>query len=129
MFRAIWNGAILAESGRTVQVEGNQYFPADSLNREFFTGSRKATTCPWKGQASYYDVTVGGKVNRDAAWYYPQPSPAARKIAGHVAFWHGVRVEHLPDPAAQEPRQTEAGTSRGRGFRVFRWRAQAAMRP
>jgi len=93
MAKAIWNGAVLAESDRTVEVEGNQYFPLDAVRREHLRDSATHTTCPWKGIASYYDVVVDGQVNRDAAWYYPQPKEAARQIAGHVAFWHGVRVE------------------------------------
>lgn len=90
--KATWNGAILAESDDTIVVEGNHYFPPDSLNREHFRDSSNRTFCPWKGQASYYDVEVDGKVNRDAAWYYPTPSPAAKRIEGYVAFWRGVRV-------------------------------------
>jgi len=93
MAKAIWNGTVLAESDRTVEVEGNQYFPPDAVRREHLRDSATHTTCPWKGIASYYDVVVDGQVNRDAAWYYPQPKEAARQIAGHVAFWHGVRVE------------------------------------
>jgi len=93
MAKAIWNETVLAESDRTVEVEGNQYFPPDAVRREHLRDSTTHTTCPWKGIASYYDVVVDGQVNRDAAWYYPQPKEAARQIAGHVAFWHGVRVE------------------------------------
>ena len=93
MAKAIWNGAVLAESDRTVEVEGNQYFPPDAVHREHLRESATHTTCPWKGVASYYDVVVDGQVNRDAAWYYPQPKEAARQIGGHVAFWRGVRVE------------------------------------
>ena len=93
MAKAIWNEAVLAESDRTVEVEGNQYFPPDAVRREHLRESATHTTCPWKGVASYYDVVVDGQVNRDAAWYYPQPKEAARQIAGHVAFWRGVRVE------------------------------------
>jgi uncharacterized protein (DUF427 family) len=93
MTKAIWNGAVLAESDRTVEVEGNQYFPPDAVHRAHLRESATHTTCPWKGVASYYDVVVDGQVNRDAAWYYPQPKEAARQIAGHVAFWRGVRVE------------------------------------
>ena len=74
-------------------VEGNHYFPADAIRREHFRESETHTTCPWKGEASYYDVVVGGEVNRDAAWYYPQPKEAAQQIEGRVAFWRGVRVE------------------------------------
>jgi uncharacterized protein (DUF427 family) len=91
--RATWKGAVLAESGETVVVEGNHYFPADSIKREHFRESGTQTTCPWKGVASYYDVVVGGEVNADAAWYYPEPKDAAQEIRGRVAFWRGVRVE------------------------------------
>lgn len=91
--RAVWNGSVLAESDDTVVVEGNHYFPAESLNQEYFQPSETHTTCPWKGRASYYSVVVDGNTNPDAAWYYPQPKAAAAKIAGRVAFWHGVRVE------------------------------------
>lgn len=91
MFQAVWNGAVLAGSDQTVTVEGNRYFPPGSLRREYFSDSQTATVCPWKGTASY-DVTVDGQVNRDAAWHYPRPSPAAAQIAGHVAFWRGVKV-------------------------------------
>ena len=83
---------VLAESERTV-VEGNHYFPAESLRMEHFRPSATHTVCSWKGTASYYDIEVDGQVNRDAAWYYPSPSEAARQISGHVAFWKGVRVE------------------------------------
>jgi uncharacterized protein (DUF427 family) len=93
MVRATWNGAVLAESDDTVVVEGNHYFPRSSLNDEFFTESGTHTRCYWKGVASYYDVVVDGEVNRDAAWYYPEPSEAASAIEGRVAFWRGVKVE------------------------------------
>ena len=92
MMRASWKGAVLAESDDTVVVEGNHYFPADSLRREHFRESATHTVCPWKGTASYYDVVVGADVNRDAAWTYPSPKPAAANITGHVAFWRGVEV-------------------------------------
>jgi len=90
--KAIWNGATLAESDDTVVVERNHYFPPDSLNREYFTPSAKTSTCPWKGTASYYDVVVDGETNAGAAWYYPDPKPAASEIRGRVAFWKGVEV-------------------------------------
>jgi uncharacterized protein (DUF427 family) len=93
MPRAIWNGVVLAESDKTIVVEGNQYFPPDAINREHFQETETNTTCPWKGLASYYNVVVDGQVNRDAAWYYPQPKEAASNIAGYVAFWRGVKVE------------------------------------
>ncbi len=92
--RATWNGQVIAESDDTVVVEGNHYFPASSLKREFFAPSDHTTHCPWKGDASYYDVTVDGKVNAGAAWYYPSPKPAASEIADRVAFWRGVEVSN-----------------------------------
>ena len=91
--RAIWHGAVLAESDDTVVVEGNHYFPSASIRREHFRESNTQTTCPWKGLASYYDVVVDGDVNRDAAWYYPEPKSEAQQIANRVAFWRGVTVE------------------------------------
>lgn len=84
---------MLAESDDTVVVEGNHYFPIDAVNREFLSDSDTHTRCHWKGTASYYDVIVDGETNRDAAWYYPSPSDAARDIDDHIAFWRGVRVE------------------------------------
>lgn len=90
--KAIWNGAVLAESDDTVVVEGNHYFPESALRREHFRPSATHTTCGWKGVASYYDVVVGDDVNRDAAWYYPDPKEAAANIRGRVAFWRGVDV-------------------------------------
>lgn len=91
--KAIWKGAVLAESDETVVVEGNHYFPAGSIRREHFRESATHTVCGWKGVASYYDVLVGDEVNADAAWYYPEPKDAAQEIEGRVAFWRGVRVE------------------------------------
>lgn len=93
MAKAIWNGRVIAESNRCEVVEGNQYFPLEAVKREFLQPSDTHTTCGWKGIASYYHVAVGGQVNKDAAWYYPDPKPAAKKIAGYVAFWRGVKVE------------------------------------
>jgi uncharacterized protein (DUF427 family) len=90
---AKWNGVVIAESARCEQVEGNCYFPADAIRREYFRPSDTHTVCPWKGTASYYDVVVNGQVNKDAAWYYPEPKSAASNISGHVAFWRGVTVE------------------------------------
>lgn len=91
--RAIWHDMTLAESDDTVVVEGNHYFPPDAVKREYFRPSDTHTTCPWKGEASYYDIVVDGAVNKDAAWYYPEPKDAARQIKDRVAFWKGVRVE------------------------------------
>ena len=93
MPRATWNGAVLAESDHCEVVEGNQYFPPGSVKMELFHPSATHTTCGWKGVASYYDVEVGGQRNKDAAWFYPAPLPAAKNIAGYVAFWRGVVVE------------------------------------
>ncbi len=93
MARAIWNGAVLAESDEYEVVEGNVYFPPNAINRKYFQDSDKQTICGWKGTASYYNIMVNGEVNKDAAWYYPTPNEAARKIAGCVAFWRGVTVE------------------------------------
>ena len=90
--KAIWSGAVLAESDATVVVEGNHYFPPDSLNREYFISTPTHTTCSWTGTADYFSITVGGATNNDAAWTYPQPKPAAKDIAGYVAFWRGVTV-------------------------------------
>ena len=90
--KAIWNEQVLAASDDTVVVEGNHYFPAAALDRTFFRESQTTSVCPWKGTASYYDVVVGDDVNRDAAWYYPEPKPAAAEIDGRVAFWRGVEV-------------------------------------
>lgn len=90
--KAIWKGQLLAESDDTVVVEGNHYFPLASLRREHFRPSATHTVCPWKGTASYYDVVVGSDVNRDAAWYYAEPKPAAKQITARVAFWKGVEV-------------------------------------
>lgn len=93
--RATWNGVTLAESDATIEVEGNHYFPRDSLKQKCLTLSDTHTTCPWKGQANYYHIEVEGQVNRDAAWYYPDPKPEAADlgIKDHVAFQRGVKVE------------------------------------
>ena len=93
MPKAIWNGEVIAESEETVVVEGNHYFPPESVNRDYLQESQTQTTCPWKGKASYYHVMVNGDLNADAAWYYPDPKSEASQIKDHVAFWHGVEVE------------------------------------
>ena len=90
--QATWNGAVIAQSDDTVVVEGNHYFPADSLNRDYVTFSNHKTTCAWKGQASYYSLMVDGELNTDAAWYYLDPKPEAEMVRGRVAFWKGVQV-------------------------------------
>ena len=97
MMRALWNGQVIAEAPQTVTVEGNHYFPAESVRREFFQDSTTTSVCGWKGNANYYSVTVGGKVNADAAWYYADPKSAAADIKDHVAFWKGVTVEGSPE--------------------------------
>lgn len=93
MVKAVWQGKVLAESDQTQVVEGNHYFPAESVNRQYLKPSGTQTVCGWKGTASYYHVEVDGQRNPDAAWYYPDPSDAARQIKGHLAFWKGVKVE------------------------------------
>ncbi|MEM8898963.1 MAG: DUF427 domain-containing protein [Bacteroidota bacterium] len=90
--KAIYNGKVIAESDKTVVIEGNHYFPLTTIKSEYFKASELHTTCPWKGLASYYTVEVDGKVNEDAAWYYPEPKAAAAAIKDHVAFWRGVEV-------------------------------------
>ena len=93
MAKATWNGTVLAESDSPEIVEGNHYFPPDSVKREYLQESEYRSTCPWKGLASYYDIVVGDEVNKDAAWYYPQPKEGATQIQDYVAFWKGVEVE------------------------------------
>ena len=90
--KAIWNNTTLAESDDTVVVEGNHYFTPDSVNKDYLSSSQTNTTCPWKGQAGYYDIVVNGETNPDAAWFYPHPKEAAENIKGRIAFWRGVRV-------------------------------------
>lgn len=93
MPRAIWNGEVVAESDRCEIVEGNVYFPPEAIRREFFRPSDTRTVCPWKGTASYFTLAVGGRENKDAAWFYPETKPAAKAVEGRVAFWRGVVVE------------------------------------
>jgi len=90
--KASWNGQTLAESDDTIVVEGNHYFPEDSINSEFFELTRHHTHCPWKGEAHYYDIVVDGEHNTNAAWFYPDAKEAANNIRGRIAFWHGVEV-------------------------------------
>lgn len=90
--KAIWNGAVLAESDQTIVIEGNHYFPKDSIVKEHFQPSATNTVCGWKGTASYYDIVVNGSTNKDAAWYYPATKPEAKEIEGYVAFWKGIQV-------------------------------------
>jgi len=91
--KAIWNGIVVAQCEDTVLIEGNHYFPEASLNRQYVTFSNHRSTCPWKGQASYYSLLVNGEMNTDAAWTYPDPKPEAEEIRGRVAFWKGVKIE------------------------------------
>jgi uncharacterized protein (DUF427 family) len=91
--KAVWNDTVIADSDHIEVVEGNQYFPPDSIDKQYFKPSQTHSVCPWKGTASYYTVDVNGKQNPDAAWYYPQPKDAAKNIEGYVAFWKGVEVK------------------------------------
>ncbi len=91
--KAIWKDTVIAQSDDLVVLEGNQYFPESSLNRDYVTFSNHKTSCPWKGQASYYSLIVDGELNTDAAWYYADPKPEAEEIKGRVAFWKGVKIE------------------------------------
>ena len=93
MAKAIWNGAVLAETDTFEEVDGNVYFPTKSIDCQYFKPSKKTTACSWKGTANYYDLVVNGNTNRDAAWYYAEPKPAAENIKNHIAFWNGVTVE------------------------------------
>ncbi|MBK5965707.1 hypothetical protein CCR95_16855 [Thiocystis minor] len=93
MAKAVWKNQMIAESDTVVEVEGNLYFPLDAVRREFLEPSERTTRCPWKGEARYYHIVVGNDCNVDAAWFYPDPKPAASNIKGHVAFWRGVTVE------------------------------------
>ncbi len=90
--KAVWNEVIIAESNKTLVIEGNHYFPMDSVNTEYLNGSITKTVCHWKGEASYYHIDVKGKINRDAAWYYPNPLDAAKQVKNHIAFWKGVEI-------------------------------------
>lgn len=94
--QATWNGAVIAESDDTVLLEGNHYFPADSVDQRFLRTSSTSTVCPWKGTAQYYSIVVDGKENADAAWFYPSPTPSADVIQGRVAFWRGAKVVVSP---------------------------------
>ena len=110
MTYAIWNGTVIAHSDDTVVVEGNHYFPPGSINWDLLSANNRQTTCPWKGVANYYDVTVDGNTHHAAAWQYQSPKPAARDIKGHLAFWGGVRVTNSDPTAAEE--QSSGGTLR-----------------
>ena len=92
MSKATWQGVVLAQSAETIEIEGNQYFPPDSVNRQYLEDSTTQSTCPWKGEASYYNIIVNGNKNPDAAWYYPDPKDAAARIKNYVAFWKGIDI-------------------------------------
>jgi uncharacterized protein (DUF427 family) len=92
MKKAIWNGQLIAESDKTVVIEGNHYFPSDSINKDFFKESERTSICPWKGVANYFNIEVDGQTNMGAAWYYKQPSDKAKEIKDHVAFWKGIPI-------------------------------------
>lgn len=91
--KAIWNGHVIAESDKTINIEGNEYFPPDSINSDYFQKNDFHTICPWKGVAAYYDIKVNGDKNENAAWYYPDAKQAAKEITNYVAFWRGVEVK------------------------------------
>jgi len=90
--KAIWNGKIIAESDETINIENNHYFPPSAVNMKFLKKVETHTTCPWKGEASYYDIVVDGEVNTDAAWYYADPKPMAKGIKNYIAFWKAVKI-------------------------------------
>lgn len=92
MKKALWNGKVIAESDQTIIIEGNPYFPPESVNMEYIRESGYQSTCPWKGKANYYNIVIDGAVNQNGAWYYPEPKTAAKDIKGYVAFWNGVKV-------------------------------------
>jgi uncharacterized protein (DUF427 family) len=100
--RAVCRGQVIAESNDTVVVEGNHYFPVESLRWEYFTASRTRTVCPWKGLANYYTITVAEVVHPDAAWFYPHPTPLTRKVKNRVAFWCGVDIQIVADDRVRE---------------------------
>lgn len=122
VIQATWKDTVIAESDRTIVVEGNHYFPPESVRRDHLRPSSAHTTCLWKGTASYYDLVVEGEVNPEAAWYYSSPTPAAQRIAGYVAFWHGVQVRSAaPVRERGEPSLTaEGGAARDRRSWVCR---------
>ncbi|GAC1364899.1 MAG: hypothetical protein NVSMB32_07880 [Actinomycetota bacterium] len=124
MFRASWNGVVIAESEATVVVEGNRYFPPESLRREYVRASTTKSLCLWKGIASYYLLIAHGATNPDAAWYYPHPTPFARRIKNHVAFWQGVRVDTVDEPPWVETAPRRGGL--GVVARLFSRRAGSA---
>lgn len=90
--KATWNNVVIAQSNKTIEIEGNHYFPENTVNPEYLRESKTKTYCPWKGEASYYNIEVNGRVNREAAWYYSSPKKEAEHIKGYIAFWRGVEV-------------------------------------
>lgn len=102
MVRAVWNGTVIAESDKTVVVEGNHYFPVSAVKGEYLRRSDSHTVCPWKGRASYYTLDIDGAENQDAAWFYPDPKPAAARIKDRIAFWHGVKIEAAEPAGARK---------------------------
>ena len=128
MLRATWNGAVIAEAPKTVRLEGNHYFPPESVNREFVRASETTTICPWKGLARYYHVVVNGELNPDAAWYYPKPSPLARKIKDHVAFWNGVVIEGRPERARPADSRSSGDPASSGGSRPERYGPREILR-
>jgi uncharacterized protein (DUF427 family) len=111
MVRATWNGVVLAETSHPVLLEGNVYFPPEDVRHECLASTRAWSLCPRKGVARYYTVRAGGQQNRNAAWYYPHPSPLARKIRNHVAFWNGVQVDAQTDTRARLAGRSGSGTT------------------
>ncbi len=91
--KAIWNNEVVAESSETIVIEGNHYFPPDSVKKDLLVESSTHTSCPWKGEASYYDIVVGDKTNKDGAWFYPEPKEKAKEIKDYISFWRGVRIQ------------------------------------
>ena len=92
MMKAVWNGKVIAESNETIMVEGNHYFPIDAVKKEYLKESTSQTVCPWKGVASYHNLDIDGKSNKDAAWYYKDPSDLAKAVKDRIAFWKGVEI-------------------------------------
>lgn len=111
MIRAICHGVVVAEAAETIRLEGNHYFAPESVHREYLRASRMKSLCPWKGLASYYTITVGDVVDRDGAWYYPHPSPLARRIRNHVAFGPGVIIDGTAEPDGNPDRTERTGQS------------------
>ncbi|WP_190990821.1 DUF427 domain-containing protein [Pseudarthrobacter sulfonivorans] len=111
MVKAVWNGKVVAESEETVVVEGNHYFPRDAVNAGYLRDSELYSVCPWKGQASYHTLEVDGKLNVDAAWYYPQTTTQAKPIEGRIAFWRGVTIGGIASHKASRRRREAPASS------------------